>query len=348
MLRALRCYALVQRGLTVTVASAGPLARLRFAHTVAREYVPTEIESKWQAHWQSRDAESRAVRWLEVEVGMGGRHCSSTAQHVADTPPHGSAVCMEQVARPGQDKAYVLAQFPYPSGALHMGHVRVYTLSDVVARQSRMSGKAVLHPTGWDAFGLPAENAAIDRGIQPGDWTEDNIAKMRTQVQQIGCDIDWSRELSTCAPEYYRWTQQLFLDLFAAGLAVRRAAAVNWDPVDHTVLANEQVDAEGRSWRSGALVENRMMEQWFFKTTHYAEVRPICTSVALRYLVGADVSWARLCGITLLVATVRRAGAHGLAQCGQVAAAPMDRQVGGRQVGLRVGGSCEHDYGQWQ
>eukprot|EP00698_Gefionella_okellyi_P002748 TRINITY_DN12617_c0_g1_i2.p1 TRINITY_DN12617_c0_g1~~TRINITY_DN12617_c0_g1_i2.p1 ORF type:complete len:855 (-),score=214.20 TRINITY_DN12617_c0_g1_i2:10-2307(-) len=134
-----------------------------------------------------------------------------------------------------------------------------------------MKGRAVLHPMGWDAFGLPAENAAIDRGVQPGDWTVQNIIQMRAQLDRLGCAFDWSREVTTCAPDYYRWTQEIFLDLFEAGLAIRRAAAVNWDPVDQTVLANEQVDASGKSWRSGAVVERRMMEQWFFRITDYAK-----------------------------------------------------------------------------
>ena len=155
-----------------------------------------------------------------------------------------------------------------------MGHVRVYTLSDTVARFSKMTGHEVLHTTGWDAFGLPAENAAIDRKVQPSSWTEQNIENMKKQVQQMNLDLDWSRELSTCDPAYYRWTQQLFLDLHDAGLAVRREAPVNWDPVDQTVLANEQVDGDGRSWRSGAVVERRLMSQWFFRITHYAEVEP--------------------------------------------------------------------------
>lgn len=168
-------------------------------------------------------------------------------------------------------KFYALSMFPYPSGKLHMGHVRNYVITDVIARLKRMQGYRVLHPMGWDAFGLPAENAAIDRSIPPAAWTDQNIAQMKQQLQQLGLSIDWSREVATCSPEYYKWTQTLFLEFFKAGLAYRKEAAVNWDPIDQTVLANEQVDAEGRSWRSGAVVERKLLSQWFFKITDYAE-----------------------------------------------------------------------------
>ncbi|MFN5193865.1 MAG: leucine--tRNA ligase [Cyanobacteriota bacterium] len=166
---------------------------------------------------------------------------------------------------------YALSMFPYPSGNLHMGHVRNYVITDVVARQARMAGRAVLHPMGWDAFGLPAENAAIERGVDPAAWTERNIAGMRAQLQRLGLSIDWSRELSTCRSDYYRWTQWLFLQFLEAGLAYQSDATVNWDTVDQTVLANEQVDSAGRSWRSGALVEKRRLRQWFLKITAYAD-----------------------------------------------------------------------------
>ncbi|MGJ3248500.1 MAG: leucine--tRNA ligase [Elainellaceae cyanobacterium] len=168
-------------------------------------------------------------------------------------------------------KFYALSMFPYPSGKLHMGHVRVYTITDVIARLKRMQGHRVLNPMGWDAFGLPAENAAIDRGIHPATWTYQNIDQMREQMRQIGISFDWDREVTTCSSDYYHWTQWIFLEFFKAGLAYQREAAVNWDPIDQTVLANEQVDSDGRSWRSGAKVERRLLKQWFFKITDYAE-----------------------------------------------------------------------------
>ncbi|MGL5081445.1 MAG: leucine--tRNA ligase [Microcoleaceae cyanobacterium] len=197
-------------------------------------YNPASIESKWQQTW--------------------------TEQGLYKTPT--------DITRP---KFYALSMFPYPSGNLHMGHVRNYTITDVIARLKRMQGHRVLHPMGWDAFGLPAENAAIDRGIPPAQWTYQNIAQMREQLQKLGFSIDWEREVATCSPEYYRWTQWIFLQFFKAGLAYQKEAAVNWDPIDQTVLANEQVDSEGRSWRSGAKVERKLLRQWFFKITAYAE-----------------------------------------------------------------------------
>ncbi|MDQ3079964.1 MAG: leucine--tRNA ligase [Pseudomonadota bacterium] len=167
-------------------------------------------------------------------------------------------------------KAYVLEMFPYPSGRIHMGHVRNYTMGDVLARFRRMQGFEVLHPMGWDAFGMPAENAAMEKKVHPGAWTRANIAAMRDQLKRIGFAIDWSRELSTCEPEYYGHEQALFLDLMAAGLVFRKESEVNWDPVDMTVLANEQV-IDGKGWRSGAPVERRKLSQWFLKITDFAE-----------------------------------------------------------------------------
>lgn len=197
-------------------------------------YNPTDIESKWQQQWVD--------------------------SHLYLTE--------ENTEKP---KFYALSMFPYPSGKLHMGHVRNYVITDVIARCKRMQGHRVLHPMGWDAFGLPAENAAIDRGIPPAKWTFENIAQMRSQLQELGLSIDWNREVATCSPEYYKWTQWLFLQFLEAGLAYQREAAVNWDPIDQTVLANEQVDADGFSWRSGAKVERKLLKQWFFKITDYAE-----------------------------------------------------------------------------
>ncbi len=167
-------------------------------------------------------------------------------------------------------KAYVLEMFPYPSGRIHMGHVRNYTMGDVLARARRAQGFEVLHPMGWDAFGMPAENAAFEKKTHPGAWTWANIAAMREQLKGIGFAIDWSRELATCDPAYYGHEQALFLDFYAAGLVYRRESAVNWDPVDMTVLANEQV-IDGRGWRSGALVERRKLSQWFLKITQFAD-----------------------------------------------------------------------------
>ncbi|MBN8499836.1 MAG: leucine--tRNA ligase [Sphingomonadales bacterium] len=167
-------------------------------------------------------------------------------------------------------RSYVLEMFPYPSGRIHIGHVRNYTMGDVLARTKRMQGFEVLHPMGWDAFGMPAENAAMEKGVHPGGWTRDNIANMKAQLKRLGFALDWSRELATCEPDYYGHEQALFLDMYEAGLVYRKESAVNWDPVDMTVLANEQV-IDGRGWRSGALVEKRQLSQWFLKITQFAD-----------------------------------------------------------------------------
>ena len=180
---------------------------------------------------------------------------------------HGSFGLINGSALP---KYYVLEMFPYPSGRIHMGHVRNYTMGDVIARFRRAQGFNVLHPMGWDAFGLPAENAAREKNIHPREWTYANIDAMREQLKRMGLAIDWSREFATCDPEYYALQQRLFLDLFREGLVYRAEADVNWDPVDQTVLANEQV-IEGRGWRSGAIVERRKLAQWFFRITAFAD-----------------------------------------------------------------------------
>ena len=169
-----------------------------------------------------------------------------------------------------REKYYVLEMFPYPSGRIHMGHVRNYTMGDVVARYKSAVGFNVLHPMGWDAFGMPAENAAMEKNVHPGDWTYQNIADMRAQLKPMGLSIDWSREFATCDPEYYGQQQSMFIDMMSKGLVYRKNAVVNWDPVDMTVLANEQVE-NGKGWRSGALVERKELTQWFFKISEYSE-----------------------------------------------------------------------------
>ena len=196
-------------------------------------YNAKESEKHWQAAWDARSAFATS----------------------ADT---------------ARRKYYVLEMFPYPSGRIHMGHVRNYTMGDVIARFRRAQGFNVLHPMGWDAFGLPAENAAREKGVNPRDWTYENIAAMRAQLKLMGLSIDWTREFATCDPEYYKHQQRLFIEFYKAGLVYRAEADVNWDPVDGTVLANEQV-IDGRGWRSGALVERRKLAQWFFKITDYAD-----------------------------------------------------------------------------
>ncbi|WP_293396349.1 leucine--tRNA ligase [Nevskia sp.] len=179
-------------------------------------------------------------------------------------------LCFKAVEKPGADKFYCLSMFPYPSGKLHMGHVRNYTIGDVISRYQRMKGKNVLQPIGFDAFGLPAENAAIKNKVPPAEWTYSNIDTMCGQLKQLGIGYDWDRKLATCEPEYYRWQQWFFTELLKRGLIYRRNSRVNWDPVDQTVLANEQV-IDGRGWRSGAIVEQREIPQWFLKITAYAD-----------------------------------------------------------------------------
>ena len=197
------------------------------------QYDAPAIEQKWQDKWEQADC--------------------FTANIDHDKP-----------------KYYVLEMFPYPSGRIHMGHVRNYTLGDVVARYRRAKGFNVLHPMGWDAFGLPAENAAMERGVHPGKWTIENIAAMRTQLKSMGLSYDWAREFATCSPDYYQHEQKMFLKFLEAGLAYRKESWVNWDPVENTVLANEQV-VDGCGWRSGAPVERRLLSQWFLKITDFAD-----------------------------------------------------------------------------
>ena len=200
---------------------------------MAPRYEPRPLEAKWQQLWEAR----------------------------------GLFNAQEDPARP---KYYVLEMFPYPSGRIHMGHVRNYTIGDVVARYKRMRGFNVLHPMGWDAFGLPAENAAMARGLHPAAWTYDNIAYMRRQLKELGYSYDWRRELATCDPAYYRWEQLVFIEMFRRGLAYKKEAPVNWCPKCATVLANEQVE-EGLCWRCDSPVHLKELNQWFFKITAYAE-----------------------------------------------------------------------------
>ena len=176
----------------------------------------------------------------------------------------------EVTEQPGKETFYCLSMFPYPSGRLHMGHVRNYTIGDVIARYQRMLGKNVLQPMGWDAFGMPAENAAIQHKVAPAAWTYENMAYMKAQFTQLGLAIDWSREITTCKPDYYRWEQWLFTQLYKKGIIYKKVGTVNWDPVDQTVLANEQV-IDGRGWRSDALVEKREIPMYYFKITAYAD-----------------------------------------------------------------------------
>ncbi len=198
-------------------------------------YNPSEIEKKWQSIW----TENNLYKTDELTENT--------------------------------DKFYALSMFPYPSGNLHMGHVRNYVITDLIARFQRFKGKSVLHPMGWDAFGLPAENAAIERGISPSVWTKKNISHMKSQLKLLGLSVDWDREFATCDENYYIWTQYLFLELYKAGLVYQKESEVNWDPIDNTVLANEQVDSEGKSWRSGAVVEKKLLKQWFLRITNYAD-----------------------------------------------------------------------------
>ncbi len=216
-----------------TVKDSNPITNLNFS--AEDQYNPETLEPRWQSQWD-KDA---LYKTLEPKANKKG--------------------------------FYALSMFPYPSGTLHMGHVRNYVITDVIARYQRMKGKSVLHPMGWDAFGLPAENAAIERGIDPAEWTIKNIEQMKSQLKRLGLSVDWDREINTSDSSYYKWTQYLFLNLHKQGLAYQKKATVNWDPIDKTVLANEQVDAEGKSWRSGALVEKRELNQWFLGITQYSQ-----------------------------------------------------------------------------
>ncbi|HEU0188275.1 MAG TPA: class I tRNA ligase family protein, partial [Gallionellaceae bacterium] len=198
-----------------------------------QNYTPKDIESSAQKHWDN----TQAFRARKED---------------------------------GKLKYYCLSMFPYPSGKLHMGHVRNYTIGDVLTRWHKMRGYSVLQPMGWDAFGLPAENAAIQNKVPPAKWTYDNIAYMKKQLQSLGLGIDWTREIATCQPSYYKWNQWLFLRMLEKGIAYKKTQVVNWDPVDQTVLANEQV-IDGRGWRTGALVEKREIPGYYFGITQYAE-----------------------------------------------------------------------------
>ena len=206
---------------------------LQYAPIMNEHYTPAEIEHAARDYWDGND-------------------------------------CFRVDEDPSREKFYCLSMFPYPSGQLHMGHVRNYTIGDVISRYQRMLGKNVLQPMGWDAFGLPAENAAIQNKVPPAQWTHSNIEYMKGQLKCLGLAYDWSRELATCRPDYYRWEQWLFTRLFEKGIAYKAMAEVNWDPVEDTVLANEQV-IDGRGWRSGAQVERRRIPHWFLRITDYAD-----------------------------------------------------------------------------
>lgn len=212
---------------------------LNVVPTMQDKYLPSAVEQAAQQHWQAVDA----YRVPEHATGPDGKE---------------------------KPKFYACSMLPYPSGKLHMGHVRNYTINDVMARYLRMNGNNVLMPMGWDAFGMPAENAALNNGVAPAAWTYDNIAYMKKQMQSMGLAIDWSREVATCSPDYYRWNQWLFLKMLEKGIAYRKTGTVNWDPVDQTVLANEQV-IDGRGWRSGAIVEKREIPMYYLRITDYAE-----------------------------------------------------------------------------
>ena len=197
------------------------------------EYNPKKIEKKWQRIWEKNKS-------------------------------------FESKSDKEKKKFYVLEMFPYPSGNIHMGHLRNYTIGDVIARFYKTNKYNVLHPMGWDSFGMPAENAAIENKTNPKLWTEENIKNMRAQLQSIGLSIDWDREISTCSKEYYKHQQKIFIDLYKKNLIYKKDSYVNWDPVDNTVLANEQV-IDGKGWRSGAIVEKRKLSQWFLKITAFAQ-----------------------------------------------------------------------------
>jgi leucyl-tRNA synthetase len=203
------------------------------------KYLPGDVEKAAQDHWQAIDA-------------------YKTVEHAKD--------------KNGQDKKkfYACSMLPYPSGKLHMGHVRNYTINDVMYRYLRMNGHNVLMPMGWDAFGMPAENAAMANGVPPAQWTYSNIEYMKKQMQAMGLAIDWSREMTACKPDYYKWNQWMFLKMLEKGIIYKKTGTVNWDPVDQTVLANEQV-IDGRGWRSGALIEKREIPMYYARITSYAE-----------------------------------------------------------------------------
>ncbi|ONH66040.1 Leucine--tRNA ligase, mitochondrial [Cyberlindnera fabianii] len=234
----LRCIRPSSRGLKSLVRLSPQFTR-HLSTTTALRAELTDLDTKWATKWKSMS-------------------------------PTGSLYPLPKDDVTSKEKKYILSMFPYPSGILHMGHLRVYTISDAISRFHRARGTTVIHPMGWDAFGLPAENAAVERNVNPGVWTKQNIAKMKDQMHMMLADFDWEREVTTCNPDYYKWTQKIFLLLHEEGLAYRKEAEINWDPVDQTVLANEQVDSEGRSWRSGAIVEKRLLNQWFLGITGFA------------------------------------------------------------------------------
>ncbi|GFO02735.1 leucine--tRNA ligase [Plakobranchus ocellatus] len=236
----------------------------------------SKLLNQWR--WKTSGFHAKHTRCIFSKTGEWDQRLTNETR--LEIEEHWRPIIKEHDARKAEEtkatdckkpKFYALSMFPYPSGNLHIGHIRVYTISDVMARYQQAQGKAVIHPIGWDAFGLPAENAAIERGVRAKDWTYSNIKRMKQQLKKLGLSFDWSREVATCDPLYYKWTQWIFLKMYEKGLAFQKKGLVNWDPVDMTVLADEQIDDQGCSWRSGAKVEQKYLTQWYLRTTAFSQ-----------------------------------------------------------------------------